>query len=279
MTGSSGPYGPINKTTFCETKATAPSSAACPTWQSSARTRRHAGHVAGGIRRSYGQATKAAIMRKDVVGKNRPSPRCEPPKKGCWSRSTSAAGRSAVHRQALRKARGAGHRRTGRPDLPRSGDRNWQTADAYLSGNVRAKLAAAEQPARITRRNAEAHCSRAARGRVARRHRCQSRRAVDSGQRHPGVRSRPLPRRSRPSIQVGAPARRTRCGASKPTTRPRRRSPRPPNTAPRAERRSGSSSGPQHENARRSTTRSQPATVKSASSTRRKRSPLGRSRS
>ena len=36
-------------------------------------------------------------------------------------------------------------RRTGRSDLPRSRERKaWQTADAYLSGNVRDKLKAAE---------------------------------------------------------------------------------------------------------------------------------------
>ena len=37
-------------------------------------------------------------------------------------------------------------RRAGRPDLPRPGNSgDWQTADAYLSGNVRAKLATAEK--------------------------------------------------------------------------------------------------------------------------------------
>ena len=81
--------------------------------------------------------------------------------------------------------------------------KTWQTADAYLSGNVRAKLAAAEQAGPAYARNAEALARRAAGGRAARRHRRQSRRPVDSGERHPGVRRRPLRRVAPSAIRVG----------------------------------------------------------------------------
>ena len=51
----------------------------------------------------------------------------------------------------------ADRRRAGRPDLPRPRiAKHWQTADDYLSGNVRAKLAAAEAAGPAYARNAEA---------------------------------------------------------------------------------------------------------------------------
>ena len=105
-----------------------------------------------------GKAAKAAIMHQDVVG---PQP--------------------ARHVRAERRGRAAGLPRPARhrstcPSSPRSmqapvrqiiaelGDliyqdpetQAWQTADAYLSGNVRAKLAAAERAGAAYARNAEA---------------------------------------------------------------------------------------------------------------------------
>ena len=69
---------------------------------------------------------------------------------------------------------------------PEGGD--WETADGYLSGNVRAKLAAAEAATgidaslRAQHRSAQ---SRAARGPGAGRHRGATRLVLDSGERHP----------------------------------------------------------------------------------------------
>ena len=104
-----------------------------------------------------GKAAKAAIMTKDVVGKTPPVTHGRSAEEGLLvSLDQRGSGRPAVHRHALRQARGAGHRRTGRPDLPRPGSKTWQTADAYLSGNVRAKLAAAEAAGPAYARNAEA---------------------------------------------------------------------------------------------------------------------------
>ena len=99
--------------------------------------------------------------------------------------------------------------------------KSWQTADDYLSGNVRAKLAsaiAAGAEYRAQRRGfAE---TRAARGRAAGRYRRQSRRAVDT-------RSFATSRRSPPSCSASpripsrsATSRKTPCGASRPITGP-----------------------------------------------------------
>ena len=63
----------------------------------------------------------------------------------------------------------------------------WQTADAYLSGNVRAKLATAEAAGAAYTRNAEA--LRAVQPEDAPgRHRRASGRTVDTRNRHPGLR-------------------------------------------------------------------------------------------
>ena len=103
--------------------------------------------------------------------------------------------RSALHRHALRQARGADHRRAGRPDLPRPG--NEDLAD-------RRRLPLGQRPREARRRRARrpglrpqrrGPARRAARGRAARRHRRQPRRPVDTRSRHPGVRRRPVRRR------------------------------------------------------------------------------------
>ena len=105
-----------------------------------------------------GKAAKAAIMQKDVVGKT-------PPVTSRHHRRGRAAGLP----RPPRRGRSALHRRRStasprRQVIAELGDliyhdpesKAWQTADAYLSGNVRAKLAAAEQAGPDYARNAEA---------------------------------------------------------------------------------------------------------------------------
>ena len=66
-----------------------------------------------------GKATKAAIMTKDVVGKTPPITQVRSAEEGLARiPQPKRHGGPAVHRHPLRQARGAGHCRTGRPDLP-----------------------------------------------------------------------------------------------------------------------------------------------------------------
>src|SRR5262249_30510090 len=141
-----GTYGPINKTTFGETAD---------------------GHV---IRRMpnlvkfredpdamlvmsledydevTGKATKAAIMQKDVVGKTPPVTYVRSAEEGLL---VSLNQRGAFALPFIAKLYGKPEEQV----IAELGDlifqdpesRTWQTADAYLSGNVRAKLAAAER--------------------------------------------------------------------------------------------------------------------------------------
>ena len=105
-----------------------------------------------------GKAAKAAIMQKDVVGKSPPVTHVASAEEGLLvSLDQHGRGRPALHRHALRQARG----RRSSPSWATSSTttrnrRTWQTADAYLSGNVRAKLAAAEAAGPAYARNAEA---------------------------------------------------------------------------------------------------------------------------
>jgi N12 class adenine-specific DNA methylase/SAM-dependent methyltransferase len=150
-------YGPINKTTFSETKD---------------------GHV---IRRMpnlvkfredpdamlvmsledydevTGKATKAAIMSRDVVGRAPPVTQVKSAEEGLL---VSLNQRGAVDLAYIASL-------YGKPEpqvLVELGDlvfhdpasKTWQTADAYLSGNVRAKLKAAEAAGPEFARNAEA---------------------------------------------------------------------------------------------------------------------------
>ena len=144
-----------------------------------------------------GKAAKAAIMTKDVVGKTPPITHVTSAEEGLL---VSLNQRGAVDlpfiAHALRQARKRDHRRTGRPDLPRPGIED--LAD-------RRRLSLRQRPGQARRRRARrpglcpqcrGPASRAARGRAARRHRRQSRRTVDTGERHPGVRRRSLPRRA-----------------------------------------------------------------------------------
>jgi N12 class adenine-specific DNA methylase len=150
-------YGPINKTTFSETTD---------------------GHV---IRRMpnlvkfredpdamllmsledydevTGKATKAAIMTKDVVGKTPPVTHVHSAEEGLLG---SLNQRGSVDLPFIASLYGKPEEQiiTELGDLifhdPES--QTWQTADAYLSGNVRAKLVAAERAGPAYARNAEA---------------------------------------------------------------------------------------------------------------------------
>ena len=96
-------------------------------------------------------------MNKDVVGRSPPVTSVHSAEEGLLvSLDHTRRGRSALHRLALRGSPRQVIAELG--DLiyqdPESGA--WQTADAYLSGNVRAKLAAAEQAGAAYARNAEA---------------------------------------------------------------------------------------------------------------------------
>ncbi len=104
-----------------------------------------------------GKAAKAAIMTKDVVGKTPPISRVRSAEEGLL---VSLNQRGAVDLPFIESLYGktAAQIVAELGDLiysdPRSG--TWQTADAYLSGNVRAKLAAAELAGPSYARNANA---------------------------------------------------------------------------------------------------------------------------
>ena len=122
------------------------------------RPGRHAGHVAGGLRRGDRQGGQS---RHHDEGRGRQDPahhaRSEAPRKGCSSPSTSAARwicRSSPRSTASPKSKIIAE--LGDLIFPDPESKTWQTADAYLSGNVRAKLAAAERAGPDYARNAEA---------------------------------------------------------------------------------------------------------------------------
>ena len=104
-----------------------------------------------------GKATKAAIMKRDVVGKTPPITHVETAEEGLLVSLNQQGTVDLPFIAAL----------YGKPEeqvLAELGDltfhdpetRTWQTADAYLSGNVRAKLKGAEAAAPEYARNAEA---------------------------------------------------------------------------------------------------------------------------
>ena len=104
-----------------------------------------------------GKAAKAAIMQKDVVGKNPPITKVRSAEEGLL---VSLDRRGAVDLPYIASLYGKPEEQVTSElgDLiyhdPES--KTWQTADEYLSGNVRAKLAAAEQAGPKYVRNAEA---------------------------------------------------------------------------------------------------------------------------
>ena len=147
-----------------------------------------------------GKAAKAAILLKDVVGKTPPVTHVRIGRgRVCSCRSNQRGTVDLPYIATLYgKPEEADHRRTGRPDLPRPGLED--LADRRrLSVGQRAGQADSRRSRRPEfARNAEALRGRAAGGRAARRHRRQSRCAVDTGERHPGIRRRSVPCRHRP---------------------------------------------------------------------------------
>src|SRR5258706_5703949 len=101
-------------------------------------------------------AVKAAIMKKDVVGKHPPITSVRSAEEGLL---VSLDQRGAVDLPFIATLYGKPEEQV----LTELGDlvfhdpepKRWQTADAYLSGNVRAKLAAALQAGPAYTRNAE----------------------------------------------------------------------------------------------------------------------------
>ena len=102
-----------------------------------------------------GTATKSAIMKRDVVGRNPPVTRVKSAEEGLL---VSLDRKGAVDLPFISQLYGKPEEKI----ISELGDliyhdpdaKEWQTADAYLSGNVRAKLAAAEKAGAI--RNADA---------------------------------------------------------------------------------------------------------------------------
>jgi N12 class adenine-specific DNA methylase len=104
-----------------------------------------------------GKATKAAIMSRDVVGKTPPITQVKSAEEGLL---VSLNQRGAVDLPFIGTLYGKPKAQIvaelGDLIFPDPESRTWQTADAYLSGNVRAKLAAAERAGPLYVRNANA---------------------------------------------------------------------------------------------------------------------------
>src|SRR6202030_1844413 len=92
-----------------------------------------------------GKASKAAIMVRDVVGRTPPVTHVSSAEEGLL---VSLNQRGAVDLPFIgtlyNKSKAQIVAELGNLIFPDPQSRTWQTADAYLSGNVRAKLAAAE---------------------------------------------------------------------------------------------------------------------------------------
>jgi N12 class adenine-specific DNA methylase len=149
-------YGPINKTTFSET-ATGGVIRRMPNL---VKFREDPDAMLVMSLEDYdevtGKATKAAIMMKDVVGKTPPITQVRSAEEGLL---VSLNERGTVDLPFVSKLYGKEEAEV----ITELGDlifhdpdtKTWQTADAYLSGNVRAKLAAAERAGPPYARNAE----------------------------------------------------------------------------------------------------------------------------
>ena len=147
----SAAYGPINKTTFGETA----DGNVIRRMPNLVKFREDPDAMLVMSLEDYdevtGKAAKAAIMTKDVVGKAPPITQVGSAEEGLL---VSLNQRGTVDLEYIASL-------YGKPEpqvIAELGDlifrdpesKTWQTADAYLSGNVRAKLAAAELPARLT---------------------------------------------------------------------------------------------------------------------------------
>ncbi len=189
-------YGPINKTTFGETS----DGNVIRRMPNLVKFREDPDGMLVSSLEDYdevtGKATKAAIMTKDVVGKTPPITQVQSAEEGLLV-SLNQHGTVDLPFIATLYGKPEQHVIAKLGDLifldPESD--SWQTADAYLSGDVRAKLKAAERAGSDYAAQCRSLEPRAARGCAARRHRRPGRRALDTGIRHPGLCRRIVPRR------------------------------------------------------------------------------------
>ncbi|MGE3999009.1 MAG: DEAD/DEAH box helicase family protein [Planctomycetaceae bacterium] len=149
-------YGPINKTTFGETS----DGNVIRRMPNLVKFREDPDAMLVMSLEDYdevtGKATKAAIMTKDVVGKTPPVTQVRSAEEGLL---VSLNQRGAVELPFIAKLYGKPEQQV----IAELGDLifldpesdTWQTADAYLSGDVRAKLAAAERAGPQFTRNAD----------------------------------------------------------------------------------------------------------------------------
>ncbi|HYV36378.1 MAG TPA: DEAD/DEAH box helicase family protein, partial [Gemmataceae bacterium] len=150
-------YGPINKTSFGETK----DGSVIRRMPNLVKFREDPDAMLVMSLEDYdettGQATKAAIMRRDVVGKKPPVTHVQSAEEGLL---VSLNERGMVDLPFIANLYG----KTESDIVAELGDlvyhdpgsNSWQTADAYLSGNVRTKLAMADKAGPDYTRNAEA---------------------------------------------------------------------------------------------------------------------------
>ena len=150
-------YGPINKTTFSETA----DGTVIRRMPNLVKFREDPDAMLVMALEEYdettGKATKAAILQKDVVGKAEQITSVRSAEEGLL---VSLDRQGAVDLPFIAKLYGKPEEQV----IAELGDlifrdpesKSWQTADAYLSGNVRAKLATAERAGADYARNAEA---------------------------------------------------------------------------------------------------------------------------
>ncbi len=150
-------YGPINKTTFGETA----NGGIIRRMPNLVKFREDPDAMLVMSLEDYdemtGKAAKAAILKRDVVGKTPPVTKVQSAEEGLL---VSLDQRGAVDMPFIATL----YAKPEKDVIAELGDlifhdpqsKTWQTADAYLSGNVRAKLAAAERAGPAYRRNAEA---------------------------------------------------------------------------------------------------------------------------
>jgi len=152
-----GTYGPINKTTFGETE----DGNVIRRMPNLVKFREDPDAMLVMSLEDYdevtGKAAKAAIMTKDVVGKTPPITQVQSAEEGLL---VSLNQRGAVDLPFIGtiygKAKGQIVAELGDLIFPDPESRTWRTADDYLSGNVRAKLAAAQTAGPLFTRNVNA---------------------------------------------------------------------------------------------------------------------------
>jgi len=150
-------YGPINKTTFSQTK----DGTVIRRMPNLVKFREDPDAMLVMSLEDYdevsGKAAKAAIMQRDVVGKTPPITKVASAEEGLL---VSLNQRGAVDLPFITELYGKPRKdviaELGHLIFPDPEARAWQTADAYLSGNVRAKLVAAEAAGPAYTRNVAA---------------------------------------------------------------------------------------------------------------------------